>query len=133
MLHVFGLNPSPCNRGHDNVIEEIREVDGATVVRISGRLDASTASDVKTTLHELIEEGNSRLILSLSDLEFIDSSGLGILVGCLRRCSSRGGDLYLAEVPEIVRSVLELTRLTRVFRLAEDEQTAVDLITEECT
>ena len=110
------------------MIDGVRQQDGATVVEISGRLDASTAPDVKSQLHELIEGGQCRLVLSLSELEFLDSSGLGVLVGSLRRCAAMGGDMCLARVPEFAQSVLELTRLTRVFHVADSEEEAAGIV-----
>ncbi len=106
------------------MIQNVRQLNGGTVVEISGRLDASTVTDAKAQLQKLIADGNSNLVFNLKDLDFIDSSGLGVLVGCLRRCVALGGDLCLAEVPERIRSVLELTRLTRVFELAASESEA---------
>jgi anti-sigma B factor antagonist len=93
-------------------------------------MDVSTAAEIKAELQGLIASGHSRLVLNLRDLEFIDSAGLGVLVGCLRRCVAMGGDLCLAEVPALVLSVLELTRLTRVFQVAASESEADQLISQ---
>lgn len=107
------------------MLKDVRQHGDTTVVEVGGRLDASTAPDAKAQLADLIASGQCKLVLNLKNVEFIDSSGLGLLVSCLRRCVAAGGDLCLAEVPELARSVLELTRLTRVFRIEASEAEAV--------
>lgn len=110
------------------VIKNVRQEDDATVVQVTGRLDASVAQEMKAELQELIEDGNTQLVLNLADVNFIDSAGLGVFVSCLRRAATKGGDLRLAEVPEFARSIFELTRLTRVFNIRESEEDALEAL-----
>ena len=110
------------------MISEVLEKDGVTVVRITGRLDISNAPQVKAKAYELVNSGQARMVLDLKDMNFIDSSGLGVLVSCLRRCVAAGGDLCLAEVPEFALSILELTRLTRVFKIVGSEADGVAVL-----
>ncbi|MFO8007548.1 MAG: STAS domain-containing protein [Candidatus Brocadiia bacterium] len=112
------------------MISQIRPQNDVTVVELEGRLDASTAPDIKAELHELIEQGRARLVVNLEALEFIDSAGLGVLVSSLRRAAGEGGDLRVAEVPPFCRSIFELTRLTRVFSVTESESEAIAAIEE---
>jgi anti-anti-sigma factor len=107
------------------LIDNVRKEDGVAVIELSGRFDAVSAEEAKQELHGLIEEGNTKLVLNLSRLEFIDSAGLGVLVSCLRRAAAEGGDLRVAEVPTFCRSIFELTRLTRVFDVTESEEDAL--------
>lgn len=91
---------------------------GATVVRPSGeRLDIEVAADFRAMLLSLIEQGHRRLVVDLSDVTFIDSSGLGALVSALKtlKRSDDGGDVRLARVQAPVVSLLEIIRLNRVF------------------
>ena len=108
-----------------------REVTGVTVVDIEGRFDAISAPKTKTALHELIEDGNTKLVLNLQKMDFIDSAGLGVLVSSLRKAAGIGGDLRLAEVPPFCRSIFELTRLTRVFDVAQSEEQAIRAMAED--
>ena len=112
------------------LIANIREQNGVTIVEMVDRFDATNAPEAKTKLRDLVAEGKSRIVINLKKLEFIDSSGLGVLVGTLRRCVAVGGELCLAEVPEFARSVLELTRLTRVFSIASSEEEAIKVVQE---
>ena len=108
------------------MIKDIRQSGDVTVVELAGRFDAATAPNLKVRLKELIASGQHRLVLNLKGLELIDSSGLGVLVSCLRRCVAGGGDLSLAEVPDFARPIFQLTRLTRVFRFFPSESEAVE-------
>ena len=112
------------------MIESVHQTDGVTVVKLTGGLDSSTSGDVKESLRDIVEDGNCKLVVDLESLEYIDSAGLGVLVGCLRRCVSAGGDMCLARVSKFIRSVFELTRLTRVFQLVESVPEAVRAIAE---
>jgi anti-sigma B factor antagonist len=97
---------------------DVTSVDGVTVVRPSGeRLDIEVAADFRAMLLSLIEQGHRRLVVDLSDVSFIDSSGLGALVSALKtlKRSDNGGDVRLARVQAPVVSLLEIIRLNRVF------------------
>ena len=115
--------------GASVLISEKRTEGDVTVVKLEGRIDAISAPRVKEELQELVESGQVRLIVNLDAIGFIDSAGLGVLVSCLRRCASAGGDLRLAEVPSFCRSIFELTRLTRVFDVTETEEAALAALT----
>ena len=94
------------------------------VVAPAGELDAFRAPDVREELVRVIEAGASAVVCDLSAVTFLDSSGLGVLVGALKRLRERGGDLYV--VPgKAGRRVLELTALDRVLELHESRSRAV--------
>lgn len=101
----------------------------AAVVQVRGELDLSTAPRLDERLVSLADEGVLDVTLDLADLDFIDSSGLQTLVDGLERLREQGGDLGLrASKPSTLR-VLEITGLTRVFRLdATEAAGSVDAI-----
>ena len=113
------------------MIQNIRQLDDATVVEIAGQLDAASVPDVRAQLQQIISSGQSRVVLDLKDLEFIDSAGLGVLISCLRRCVAAGGDMCLANVPQLALSILELTQLTRVLQIAGSETEAVGILRKD--
>ncbi|MHC4480066.1 MAG: STAS domain-containing protein [Planctomycetota bacterium] len=115
------------------MIGNVSRNDDVTIVTIEGRFDAVAAPQVKAQLHELIEEGSTKLVISLGKMDFIDSAGLGALVSCLRRVAAEGGDLRLAEVPPFCRSIFELTRLTRVFDVTQSAEQAIEALGKEET
>ena len=84
------------------------------VVRLVGRLDLLTCGDVKERLNGLVQDGHSQLVLDLQQVSFMDSSGLGALIGGLKSARIAGGDLRIARPAEQTSMILELTNLNRV-------------------
>ena len=89
--------------------------DGRAVLGVAGEIDVYTAPQVREQIRDLAAKGTVHLIADLSRVEFIDSSGLGALIGGLRRVREDGGSLVLViSTPRILR-VFQLTGLTRAF------------------
>lgn len=87
------------------------------VVGLRGELDLRTAADLRELLLDLTSTGHHHILLDLSDLAFIDSAGLGVLIGGLRRARDHGGDLELAAPSPAVRLVLDVGGLSGVFQV----------------
>ncbi|HEY7190031.1 MAG TPA: STAS domain-containing protein [Vicinamibacterales bacterium] len=87
-------------------------------------LDASNAGEFKRDMAPVIE-ANSKLVLDLSHLRFVDSSGLGAFISCLRKVNAKGGDLKLCGMSKQVRAVFELVRMHRVFDILGTTDDAV--------
>lgn len=93
---------------------------GTVVVRVAGELDAASAPLLRRGLRDVIEEqGNLFLRLDLADMAFIDSTGLSVLLGALRRLRESGGDLTLANVGGSSLRVLEVSGSTSLFTIDE--------------
>ncbi|MFI6501041.1 STAS domain-containing protein [Nonomuraea typhae] len=86
----------------------------AQVVRVGARLDAGTSAGVRPRLHEAVDTGTGDLIVDLTELEMIDATGLGVLVGTHRRALAADRRLVLRGVPPRIMRVLAVTRLNRV-------------------
>ncbi len=95
------------------------------VVKLKGRLDASTMQAFKDEFSGLMGDPPARLVVDLKDVSFIDSSGLGSLISVLRSVRRTGGDLKLVDLPERIQAVFELTRLHKVFEICPDVETAL--------
>src|SRR3982751_4937583 len=89
---------------------------GVAVVRPRGRLDLLVAAELKQALTAAVSAGQPRLVVDLGEVTFVDSSGLGALIGGLKAARLAGGDLRLARPTEQATFILELTALTRVLR-----------------
>lgn len=101
------------------------EVGAWSVVSVTGELDVATAPRLRQEVHRLTGGGHVRLVLDLSGVEFLDSTGLGVVVGALKRVRTHGGALRVVAPPEHVRRVLELTRLDQILALYPDARAAV--------
>jgi anti-sigma B factor antagonist len=90
--------------------------DRTTVLQPTGRLNMVAAPAFKSLVEETIGDGQTRIVVDLGQVTFIDSSGLGALISGLKATRQAGGDLRIADVPEQVLTVLRLTNLDRVLR-----------------
>ena len=85
------------------------------VLALRGELDVNGGPRLRDALVEAIGDGGRRIIVDLEGVDFIDSAGLGVLVGGLKRARMHGDDLVLVATGRSVLKVLEITGLTRVF------------------
>ena len=93
-------------------IELTPEVTGDTVrVAVRGEIDASTVPQVRELLEDLVGNGAKHLVLECSELTFLDSSGIGLLVAT-RKQMGADGDIVIDSPPSHIRKVLELTGVT---------------------
>ncbi|MEM9140234.1 MAG: STAS domain-containing protein [Pseudomonadota bacterium] len=93
--------------------------EGVSVVKMPGtRLDASCADAFKTDLKDIIDQGHSRIVLDFSDVQFMDSSGLGAVVGCLKYMGS-AGTIEIARPSPTIMKILKLTRMNKVFTIRD--------------
>jgi anti-sigma B factor antagonist len=98
---------------------------GITVVEIEGRLDASCASVLKAKFRELSANQNN-FVMDLSNMDYIDSTGLGSIVSCLKVVSTANGDIKLACLKDKPRMIFEITRAYKIFDIFDDLNAAVE-------
>ena len=93
--------------------------DGTWILAVAGEIDVATSPELRRELHQLADREPTGLVLDLSDVTFIDSSGLGVLVGTLKRLreEDRGDILVLEGLQEPVRKVFDITGLTDLFAI----------------
>ena len=87
-------------------------------------LDASNTEDFKTDIAPILEK-NAHVIFEMSQIKFMDSSGCGTLLSCLRRLKSSNGNLKLCRVQEPVRTLFELVRIDRIIEIFDTEEEAI--------
>ncbi|MEW1981455.1 STAS domain-containing protein [Citricoccus sp. NPDC079358] len=98
--------------------------DTYTEVRGEGRLNMAAAPKLKDVISSEISAGSRQIVVDLSATEFMDSSGLGALIGCLKMARQAGGDLRISQVPPQVLMVLQLTSMDRVLTPYPDSASA---------
>lgn len=79
-------------------------------------LDASNAGEMKRDMAPILN-ANNRVVIDLSRLQFVDSSGLGAVLSCLRQLNAKGGELKLCGMTKQVRGAFELVRMHRIFEI----------------
>jgi anti-sigma B factor antagonist len=94
-----------------------RAVDEFDVIEIGGEIDVYTAPRLRETIVNAVEAGQNRLIIDVQQVQFLDSTGLGVLVGALKRVRADGGSLDIVCTQERILKIFEITGLDKVFGL----------------
>ncbi|MBU2491582.1 MAG: STAS domain-containing protein [Bacteroidetes bacterium] len=102
-----------------------KEIYNAVVIEVIGKLmGGPEAEDFHNVLAKSISEDKKMVLVDLSDVKFVNSSGLGILVRGLTTMKTAGGDLRIAGISDKVKGVLSITKLTSVFKLYDSVEEA---------
>jgi anti-sigma B factor antagonist len=103
-----------------------RQVGDITVIDVSGRITLGEGSSaLRDVLRDLTAKGNKKILLNLSDVSYIDSSGIGELVSGFTTVTNGGGQLRLLNLTKRVKDLLQITKLYTVFDVHEDEAAAI--------
>jgi anti-sigma B factor antagonist len=111
--------------GAMEVRTEVSDVAGWTVVSIYGELDVATAPSLREQLIGLVGDGATKLVLDLEGVDFLDSTGLGVIVSALKRARTNGGDLRLVCTQARIRRLFEITGLDKAVPLLPSLDAAV--------
>jgi anti-sigma B factor antagonist len=93
---------------------------GTPLVEVFGDVDVATSAEFRAALLEALDRGNGTLVVDFAGLDFIDSSGLGVLVGTLKRARERGGSVRIEHPAPSARKILAITGLLELFGLEDD-------------
>lgn len=96
-----------------------------TVIEVGGEIDVYTAPKLREALAAAVEQGNYDLVVDFEEVEFLDSTGLGVLVGGLKRVRLRDGSLRIVCTQERLLKVFRITGLTKVFAIHDSVAEAV--------
>jgi anti-sigma B factor antagonist len=96
-----------------------------TVVEVGGEIDVYTAPKLREQLVDLVNAGKYHLVVDMEGVEFLDSTGLGVLVGGLKRVRAHDGSLRLVCTQERILKIFRITGLTKVFPIHETVEAAV--------
>jgi anti-sigma B factor antagonist len=103
-----------------------REAGPVTIVDLSGRISLGEGSALlRKTIRDLLDSGQTKILLNLGDVNYIDSSGIGELVSAFTAVRNRAGELKLLNLTKKVHDLLQLTKLFTVFEVYSEEGTAV--------
>ena len=103
--------------GGRNLRIEVANTTSPTTVVLTGEIDLSTARRVREALIAISNSGETNVVVDMTNVTFMDSTGLSALVGPLKRFRSMNGEIVLRSPTKGVRKVLEISGLTRVFTI----------------
>jgi anti-sigma B factor antagonist len=104
---------------------DVTDRNGWAVLAVTGEVDVATAPRLREQLISLVGEGRVRIVVDLEQVDFLDSTGLGVLVGALKRVRTQDGDLSLVCTEPRILKVFEITGLTKVFSMHRSVDEAV--------
>jgi len=104
---------------------DVSERDGWTILAVSGEVDVATAPRLREVLIDLVNKGQHRIVVDLGGVDFLDSTGLGVLVGALKRVRTHDGELALVCAEPRILKIFEITGLTKVFPMYRSADEAV--------
>lgn len=95
---------------------------------LSQNIDATVSSEFKGRMVDLINQGNNFFLLNLSQVNFIDSSGLGAMISVLKVVTLNNGNIVLCELKTPVENLLKLTRMNNVFKICANEKEGLEFL-----
>jgi len=102
------------------------DTDEIRIINASGRMDAATSRDVEVALTSLIDAGAKKIVFNASELTYISSSGLRVILASLKKVRQGGGDLALAAMQQAPSEVIKMTGFDRIFSMYDTVQQAID-------
>lgn len=99
--------------------------DKAHLVEVQGEIDVYTSPRVKETINELIEKGKYNLIINLEGVRYIDSTGLGVLIGALKKVREHQGRILLICTNPQIKKIFNITGLVKIFEIFKSEDEAI--------
>jgi anti-sigma B factor antagonist len=94
---------------------DVHKVGSYSVVDVKGEIDVYTAPKLREKLIELVSEGSYDVVVNLEGVDFLDSTGLGVLVGALKRVKAHDGSLSIVCTQDKILKIFKITGLTKVF------------------
>jgi anti-sigma B factor antagonist len=104
---------------------ETREQDGHTLVAVGGEIDVYTAPKLRDKITELVAAGHHSLIIDMENVDFLDSTGLGVLVGGLKKIRAQDGTMSLICSQDRLLKIFKITGLAKVFTIYSSETAAL--------
>ncbi len=114
------------NQTKGNRVEIIQEKQGnVNVIKVKGRLDASTAAKLEETLELFVNEDRTRILVDCETLDYISSAGLRVLLASAKELKKTNGKIYLSSLNPNVKQVFEISGFTTIFPIYESIKDAL--------
>lgn len=113
------------NDSTNSSIQGVRWVDTAAIIDVEGDIDLNRSMEFQKSLLDVLDQGPKRIIVNLSGVSYMDSSGVACLVKLLARARKSGSQLCLIGLTKRVQSLFEITRLDIVFNICLSEKEAL--------
>ena len=105
---------------------KLRESDNVKIVELIGSLDTNTAPEAESYLTKLLDDGESNILVTLKDLDYISSAGLRVFLGTAKRIKSISGKFELCHLNETVQEIFDMSGFSTILNVFKDESEALD-------
>jgi len=107
---------------------QVIEKDDIIIIELSGKImGGPEAGEINEQINNFLDQKKSKIIIDLEKVDWMNSSGLGILIGAITTLKNNGGKMVLANASDRITKLLNITKLTGIFEMAESVETAVSL------
>lgn len=103
----------------------MQTIDDISIIEIEGEVDTYTSSKIKQDILKVVDQ-TQKIVISMEKVKFIDSTGLGILIGVLKKVKEKEGEMIIVSPNSYINQIFEITGLFKVFKIVETIQQAVD-------
>lgn len=110
-----------------NISVKTEKIDDISLIEIDGEVDTYTSSKIKQDILQVVEQ-TPKIIISMEKVKFIDSTGLGILIGVLKKVKEKEGEMIIVSPNSYINQIFEITGLFKVFKIVENTQQAIDYL-----
>ncbi|MCS7165282.1 MAG: STAS domain-containing protein [Candidatus Calescibacterium sp.] len=108
-----------------NIGLKMQTIDDISIIEIEGEVDTYTSSKIKQDILKVVDQ-TQKIVISMEKVKFIDSTGLGILIGVLKKVKEKEGEMIIVSPNSYINQIFEITGLFKVFKIVETIQQAVD-------
>ncbi len=108
------------------MVNEVSEQNGVVIIALSGKImGGPEAGEINEQINNFIDKGKINIIIDLKHVEWMNSSGLGILIGVITTLKNNSGKMVLTNVSERILNLLKITKLINVFEIEQDFDSAI--------
>ena len=104
---------------------DARESEGRTILEVGGEIDVYTAPKLRDAISDLVGDGKYHLVVDMEKVDFLDSTGLGVLVGGLKKVRAHDGSMQLVCTQERLLKIFRITGLAKVFTIHDSQDVAL--------
>ena len=104
----------------------IRNDEDVIILEIAGKVDLHNAINIKNSVIQYVTGGRRKFVFSFKNVNYIDSTGIGVLLSCRTLIRSNRGQLRICGINDSIKKIFDLTKLTAIFKTFDEEQEAVD-------
>lgn len=121
----IGLSCRILEENYVDLSLETRHEDGRTIIEVGGEIDVYTAPRLRDKITELVGEGSYNLVIDMQKVDFLDSTGLGVLVGGMKKVRAHDGSMRLICNQERLLKIFRITGLAKVFAIHDSQADAL--------